>query len=105
MYQPGYLHAKTISVDGIACSIGSANFDIRSFNIDYELNAILYDAAYTQKFEADLLNNLKDCLPFDLLAYKKQPFHIRPRCSHSPALTTAVALSKPNKRHPFHSSI
>jgi cardiolipin synthase len=87
MYQPGYLHAKTISVDGIACSIGSANFDIRSFNIDYELNAILYDAAYAQRFEVDFLNDLRECVPFDLLAYKKLPFHTRFRDAASRLLS------------------
>ena len=40
LYEEGYLHAKTISVDGRACSIGSANIDIRSFSINYEINAI-----------------------------------------------------------------
>lgn len=42
LYDKGYLHAKTLIVDGRACSIGSANIDIRSFSINYELNAILY---------------------------------------------------------------
>src|SRR5690242_13279179 len=37
-YEKGYLHAKTISVDSKVCSIGSANIDIRSFSINYELN-------------------------------------------------------------------
>src|SRR5688500_13494175 len=42
MYERGYLHAKTLSVDSEICSIGSANVDIRSFSINYELNAVLY---------------------------------------------------------------
>lgn len=45
MYQKGYLHAKTISVDSEICSIGSANIDIRSFSINYELNAVLYSSS------------------------------------------------------------
>ncbi len=77
MYQPGYLHAKTISVDGLACSIGSANFDIRSFNIDYELNAIIYDKSFAQQLEADFLNDLKECTLFDPAQYEAQPFHTR----------------------------
>jgi cardiolipin synthase len=32
LYQKGYLHAKTISIDSAICSIGSANIDIRSFS-------------------------------------------------------------------------
>jgi cardiolipin synthase A/B len=30
-YEAGYLHAKTLVVDGEVCSVGSANLDIRSF--------------------------------------------------------------------------
>ena len=41
-YENGYLHAKTISIDSEICSIGSANIDIRSFSINYEINAVLY---------------------------------------------------------------
>src|SRR5207248_3993869 len=43
LYQNGYLHAKTISIDSKICAIGSANIDIRSFSINYEMNAVLYD--------------------------------------------------------------
>jgi cardiolipin synthase len=42
LYDRGYLHAKTISIDSQICSIGSANIDIRSFSINYELNAVFY---------------------------------------------------------------
>ena len=41
-YEKGYLHAKTISIGSEICSIGSANIDIRSFSINYEINAVLY---------------------------------------------------------------
>jgi cardiolipin synthase len=44
LYEKGYLHAKTISIDSEVCSIGSANIDIRSFSINYEINAVLYSA-------------------------------------------------------------
>lgn len=37
LYEKGYLHAKTISIDGAICSIGSANIDIRSFSINSSL--------------------------------------------------------------------
>ena len=42
LYEKGYLHAKTISIDGEICSIGSTNIDIRSFSINYEINAVIY---------------------------------------------------------------
>jgi cardiolipin synthase len=51
LYEKGYLHAKTISIDSDTCSIGSANIDIRSFSINYELNAVLYSAQIAKRLE------------------------------------------------------
>ncbi len=69
-YQGDYFHAKTIMVDSVICSIGSANMDIRSFNINYESNLLVYDAKTTRELEEDFINDLNHCLPFDLEAYK-----------------------------------
>ena len=77
LYQGSYMHAKTVSTDGLVCSIGSANMDIRSFNIDYEINALLYDRSLTQQLEATFLEDLKQCEPFDPRAYAKLPFRVR----------------------------
>ena len=54
LYEKGYLHAKTISIDSEICSIGSANIDIRSFSINYELNAVLYSERLAKELEAGL---------------------------------------------------
>jgi cardiolipin synthase A/B len=71
LYQKGYLHAKTISIDGQICSIGSANIDIRSFSINYELNAVLYDEGLAQNLEHDFERDLGDCTEFNQRAYDK----------------------------------
>jgi len=52
LYELGYLHAKTLCVDGEVCSVGSANLDIRSFSINYELNAVIYEAGFARELEA-----------------------------------------------------
>ena len=52
IYDNGFLHAKTLCVDGEVASIGSANFDIRSFRLNFETNAFIYDAAEVYKLEA-----------------------------------------------------
>lgn len=46
-YQPGILHAKTMTVDGRLAFFGSSNFDIRSFSLNFELNLILYGRSVT----------------------------------------------------------
>ncbi len=43
IYDDGFLHAKTVTVDDEAASVGSANFDIRSFELNFECNAFIYD--------------------------------------------------------------
>ena len=53
-----FLHAKTIVVDDKVCSIGTANMDIRSFELNFEINAFIYseDIAKKQRiiFEQDV---------------------------------------------------
>lgn len=73
MYGGGYLHAKTLSIDGEVCSIGSANLDIRSFSINYELNAVIYDARLTQELETAFERDLGDCYAFEPDQYRKSP--------------------------------
>jgi cardiolipin synthase len=73
MYGKGYLHAKTLSIDGEVCSIGSANLDIRSFSINYELNAVIYDARLAQELEAAFERDLEDCYPFEPGGYRRSP--------------------------------
>lgn len=57
-YQPTMYHCKVFLVDGLLVSVGSTNFDNRSFRLNDEANLNIYDeafaAAQTVQFEADL---------------------------------------------------
>lgn len=46
-HSAGLLHAKTMSVDDSFAMIGSSNFDIRSFDLNFELNVLIYDRGAT----------------------------------------------------------
>lgn len=46
-YKNGFLHSKTLVVDKKAYTTGSANMDIRSFTLNFELNAFVYDVPST----------------------------------------------------------
>jgi cardiolipin synthase len=72
LYHKGYLHAKTISIDSQICSIGSANIDIRSFSINYELNAVVYSAPLAERLERDFQRDLEHCTEFDAAEYKRR---------------------------------
>jgi cardiolipin synthase len=80
-YQGDYFHAKTIMVDSVICSIGSANMDIRSFNINYESNLVVFDAAKTRELEEDFRNDLAKCVKFDVEVYKNSNVFGRARDS------------------------
>ena len=81
LYEKGYLHAKTISIDSEICSIGSTNIDIRSFSINYELNAVLYDDRLATQLEQDFERDLTHCSEFDLASYEKRNVAVRFRDS------------------------
>lgn len=51
-YVGGLLHAKTFTIDGKICLIGSANMDRRSFDLNYENNILLYDENMAQQLRA-----------------------------------------------------
>ncbi|WP_288530297.1 cardiolipin synthase [uncultured Secundilactobacillus sp.] len=57
-YEAGFLHAKTIVIDGRIASVGSANMDYRSYKLNFEINAFLYDEKLAQQladiFEMDV---------------------------------------------------
>jgi cardiolipin synthase len=81
LYEEGYLHAKTISIDGEVCSVGTANLDIRSFSINYEINAVIYDVALARELEAAFERDLKGCTRFDAAEYEERPILSRLRDS------------------------
>ncbi len=87
LYQKGYFHPKTICVDGEVCSIGTANMDIRSFSINYEINAVIYDRTVATQLETDFLADMQACVEFSLEAYQQTPLHLRLRDSFSRLLS------------------
>lgn len=61
-YEKGFIHSKTLLVDGCVASVGTANMDIRSFDLNFEVNAFLYDGKFTKELEAGFQNDLKSCV-------------------------------------------
>lgn len=77
LYQGAYFHCKTIAVDSVVCSIGSANMDIRSFTINYETNLVIYDRDTTRQIETAFLGDIRHCEPFNADAYMRLPGYKR----------------------------
>ncbi len=64
IYENGFLHAKTLSVDGEVCTAGSSNFDIRSFRLNFESNAFIYDKYVTEEMDARFMDDIKISRPY-----------------------------------------
>ncbi len=71
-YQKGFIHSKILLVDGIGASVGTANLDIRSLEINFEVSAFIYDKLVVNKLEIDFKNDLKDSLEINLEEYTKR---------------------------------
>lgn len=60
-YQPSMLHSKALLVDEDTCVVGSANFDHRSFRLNFELSVLLHDVAFAARLEAEMQDTLSHC--------------------------------------------
>lgn len=62
LYDKGTLHAKVMTIDGEVSSVGAANFDMRSFRLDFEICEFIYSAdvarILTDQFERDLADSI-----------------------------------------------
>ena len=58
-YMAALMHAKTMVVDGVWATIGSTNFDNRSFALNEELNLTFYDASLARQLEDAFERDLK----------------------------------------------
>ena len=68
IYDNGFIHTKMIIIDDEVTSLGSANFDYRSFKLNFELNAFMYDEKTTREFRQIFL---KDIEKSTLVSYSK----------------------------------
>jgi cardiolipin synthase len=60
----GFIHSKMIVMDGEVTTIGSANIDIRSFLLDFEINAFMFDEGFSARCEQIFLNDLNNSVEF-----------------------------------------
>lgn len=76
-YQKGFIHAKTIVADGKISTVGTANLDIRSFQLNFEVNAIIYDSKIAKYLERIFNDDINDCKLVSLEEYNNRGRVIR----------------------------
>lgn len=72
-YNRGFIHAKVIQVDDRVASVGTANLDIRSLHLGFEVNAIVYDEEVVRTLEEDFFRDLKHSVEIDPETWNERP--------------------------------
>lgn len=72
-YGNGFLHSKVIIVDRELASIGTSNMDMRSFHLNFEVNAFLYRTKSTETLVNDFLNDIECSKEVFLEDYNDRP--------------------------------
>lgn len=73
LYRKGFLHAKTLVVDRCISVIGTANMDHRSFELNFEINALVYGPEMANELAAVFANDLLVADPIDPVAWQARP--------------------------------
>ncbi|WP_299123713.1 cardiolipin synthase [uncultured Winogradskyella sp.] len=72
LYKKGFVHAKTMVVDGVFGTVGTANMDYRSFNINFEINALVYHKEFGGQLVELFNDDLKDSEKLDYQSWKNR---------------------------------
>ncbi|KXZ39109.1 cardiolipin synthase [Alkalithermobacter thermoalcaliphilus JW-YL-7 = DSM 7308] len=73
LYENGFLHCKTLIIDDDISSVGTANMDLRSFMLNFEINAFIYDRQVTSELLRDFNEDIKECREITLNEYMNRP--------------------------------
>lgn len=77
IYENGFLHSKGVMVDGKVSCYGTANMDIRSFDLNFEVNATIYDEQVTRRLEQAFMDDLPHCRELTKQAYGQRGLWMR----------------------------
>ncbi|HJV45715.1 MAG TPA: cardiolipin synthase [Bacillota bacterium] len=73
-YQKGFIHAKIVIVDQEMATLGTANFDIRSFQYNFEVSGVIYDSDVAKRLEDDFVQDMMDSVEIKLHDFNNRPF-------------------------------
>jgi cardiolipin synthase len=73
LYQKGFVHAKTMVTDKKLAMIGTANMDSRSFDLNFEVNALIYDVDTAEKLAAIFYDDIKDASKVNAKTWNQRP--------------------------------
>jgi cardiolipin synthase len=68
-YNDGFLHAKTVTIDDSVTSIGTTNWDLRSFKWNFETNAVIYDRSFAERYRKIFEDDMRRCTELTKKSY------------------------------------
>lgn len=77
IYQDGFIHTKGMVIDDEVASYGTCNFDIRSFKLNFEVNAFIYDSDTATTLRKTFENDLHVCTELTADLYNKRSMMIK----------------------------
>lgn len=72
LYTNGFIHSKIMTIDDKIASTGSANMDLRSFMLNFEINAFIYDKEIVERMNKDFFEDLKNSEELTLDEFSKR---------------------------------
>jgi cardiolipin synthase len=76
-YGPGMIHAKTMVVDGTVALVGSANMDLRSFRLNFEVHAVVRDEVTAAELLRCFDRDLAVSAQIDLVSFQRRPWPLK----------------------------
>ncbi len=73
-YQPGFLHEKVMLVDDEVSTVGTANFDNRSFRLNFEVTALVADRDFAAEMEKMFEEDFRHAVPIDPGEFESKSF-------------------------------
>jgi cardiolipin synthase A/B len=77
LYKRGFVHAKTMVVDRAFSVVGTANMNHRSFNLDFEVNAHIYDRTFSEELTGVFYQDLLDAEKISYRKWRKRPVPVK----------------------------
>jgi cardiolipin synthase len=76
-YEEGFLHSKLIIIDDEIASIGTANMDMRSFHLNFEVNVFLYSTDSINKLVQDFIIDIETSNKIDSEVFLNRPIGVK----------------------------
>ncbi|TCK93350.1 cardiolipin synthetase 2 [Natranaerovirga hydrolytica] len=89
-YNNGFLHSKVVTIDSLVSSVGTANMDIRSFKLNFEVNAFIYNEQTTLELESHFMEDVKNSIEITKYLYMQRSVVVKIKESISRLLSPVL---------------